>query len=124
MLRTFVQRDVPLGTISSFSGSIANIPATFRLCDGTHGTPDLRNKFIVGSGDTYAVGSGGGSQNHQHDFNSVGHVHSIVAGTDINSGPDFFTTTTSDQAVGTTDNKDGRPPFYSLAFMMYAGRSL
>lgn len=43
----------PLGGIVMWSGTIAQIPAGWYLCDGgTYGglkTPDLRNKFIVGS---------------------------------------------------------------------------
>ena len=40
---------VPRGTIVMWSGSIANIPKGWALCDGTNGTPDLRDKFIVGA---------------------------------------------------------------------------
>lgn len=124
MQKPFVQRDVPLGTISSFSGPIANIPATFRLCDGTHGTPDLRNKFIVGSGDTYNVDAVGGSQNHNHTFTGDGHFHPLTGSGELAFAADKASVTSSNPAIGTTDNEDGRPPYYSLAFMMYAGRTL
>jgi len=40
---------VPNGAILMWSGSIANIPTGWYLCDGSNGTPDLRNRFIVGS---------------------------------------------------------------------------
>jgi hypothetical protein len=53
----------PLGGIILWSGSVAAIPATWQLCNGTNGTPDLRDKFIVGAGSTYAVGATGGSAN-------------------------------------------------------------
>jgi microcystin-dependent protein len=52
---------VPAGVILLWSGSIASIPSGWNLCDGTNGTPDLRNRFIVGAGDTYAVGATGGA---------------------------------------------------------------
>ena len=52
---------VPAGGIILWSGSIANIPAGWALCDGDDGTPDLRDRFVVGAGNTYAVGSSGGS---------------------------------------------------------------
>lgn len=32
------------------SGSIATVPYGWAICDGTQGTPDLRNRFIIGSG--------------------------------------------------------------------------
>jgi microcystin-dependent protein len=52
---------VPAGVILLWSGSIASIPSGWNLCDGTNGTPDLRNRFVVGAGSTYAVGATGGA---------------------------------------------------------------
>ena len=40
---------VPIGGIIMWSGSIANIPTGWALCNGSNGTPDLRNKFIIGA---------------------------------------------------------------------------
>lgn len=40
---------VPRGVITLWSGRIAEIPAGWALCDGSQGTPDLRDKFIVGA---------------------------------------------------------------------------
>lgn len=51
---------VPSGGIIMWSGSIASIPSGYYICDGTNGTPDLRDRFVVGSGNTYAVGNTGG----------------------------------------------------------------
>jgi hypothetical protein len=42
-------RSVPVGGITMWSGAIAAIPAGWGLCDGTNGTPDLRDKFIIGA---------------------------------------------------------------------------
>lgn len=52
---------VPSGIISMWSGSIATIPTGWAICDGTSGTPDLRGRFLVGAGGTYAVGATGGA---------------------------------------------------------------
>ena len=52
---------VPIGGIILWSGSIASIPANWALCDGTNGTPNLRDRFVVGAGTTYAVGDTGGA---------------------------------------------------------------
>jgi len=57
----FVRSILPAGVIMMWSGSIASIPAGWLLCDGTGGTPDLRDRFIVGAGSTYAVGDTGGA---------------------------------------------------------------
>jgi hypothetical protein len=53
--------EVPIGSILAWSGSIGSIPAGYQLCDGTNGTPDLRDRFIVTAGNDYAVGATGGS---------------------------------------------------------------
>lgn len=49
------------GIICMWSGSSASIPAGWVLCDGTNGTPDLRDRFIVGAGNAYAPGQTGGA---------------------------------------------------------------
>lgn len=63
---------VPSGAIVLWSGSAASIPAGWYLCNGSNGTPDLRNRFVVGAGSTYAVGATGGSA----DAIVVSHTHS------------------------------------------------
>lgn len=40
---------VPSGVIVMWSGPISNIPKGWVLCDGTNGTPDLRDRFVVGA---------------------------------------------------------------------------
>lgn len=54
---------LPTGVILMWSGSLASIPAGYILCDGTSGTPDLRNTFILGAGSTgySAPGATGGA---------------------------------------------------------------
>lgn len=52
------------GIIVMWSGSQSNIPSGWVLCDGNNGTPDLRNRFIVGAGSTYGVNSTGGEATH------------------------------------------------------------
>jgi len=51
----------PSGNICWWSGSEASIPSGFVLCNGLNGTPDLRNKFIVGSGSHYTKAETGGA---------------------------------------------------------------
>lgn len=51
---------VPTGGIIMWSGSIGSIPAGYVLCNGSNGTPDLRDRFVVGAGNSYAVGATGG----------------------------------------------------------------
>lgn len=49
------------GIIVMWSGAVDKIPTGWALCDGTNGTPNLVNRFIVGAGSSYAVGATGGS---------------------------------------------------------------
>jgi len=70
---------VPQGGIIIWSGASANIPAGWALCDGGNGTPDLRDRFVVGAAGAYAVGDTGGAASHTHDT-AVGSVESGAAG--------------------------------------------
>jgi len=81
---------VPVGGIIMWSGSIASIPVGWLLCNGASGTPDLRDRFVIGSGTNYPVASTGGSANaivvsHTHEFSATtenqnqNHVHPMAA---------------------------------------------
>lgn len=63
---------IPTGGIIMWTG--VSLPSGWYLCDGTNGTPDLRDKFIVGAGSTYSVGNTGGSK----DAIVVSHTHAIT----------------------------------------------
>ena len=68
------------GMIMMWSGSIVSIPTGWLICDGTNSTPDLRDRFVVGAGTTYAVNATGGSANaivpsHTHTATDSGHTH-------------------------------------------------
>ncbi len=69
-LESMLARLAPVGAILLWPGSIASIPPGWVLCDGTNGTPDLRNRFIPGAGGTYAVGATGGA-----DSLNLAHTH-------------------------------------------------
>jgi hypothetical protein len=82
-----VTASIPSGLISLWSGSVASIPSGWLLCNGSSGTPDLRDRFVVGAGSTYAVAATGGSANatlvsHTHTATSVvtdpGHTHTTL----------------------------------------------
>lgn len=50
---------IPVGIICLWSGTAGAIPTNWALCDGTNSTPDLRDRFIVGAGSTYANDASG-----------------------------------------------------------------
>jgi len=68
----------PAGTIQIWSGSLGTIPNGWQLCDGTNGSPDLRDRFVAGAGSTYAPDDTGGSATHVLTDSEVpvrDHVH-------------------------------------------------
>jgi hypothetical protein len=88
-VQTAVGTTIPTGMISLWYGAIGSVPTGWYLCDGSNGTPDLRDKFVVGAGSTYSVASVGGSTDaivvsHTHTATSTstvtdpGHVHNIL----------------------------------------------
>jgi hypothetical protein len=86
---------VPVGGIIMWSGNIASIPTRWALCNGSNGTPDLRDRFIVGAGSTYAPGATGGSK----DAIVVSHSHSAsstFSGSPLGSHSHSATSTVTD----------------------------
>lgn len=51
---------MPIGGIIAYTGSLNTLPLNYHLCDGTDGTPDLRDRFIVGAGSSYNLNTIGG----------------------------------------------------------------
>ena len=139
----FVRDIVPTGVIVMWSGSIASIPTGWLICDGTNGTPDLRNRFIVGAGSTYSVAGTGGSADaivvshtHTATVTDPGHFHAVPESTQLlNSGNGFATgvtatartvnsasKTTGITVANSTEGSSGTnanlPPYYALAYIM------
>lgn len=63
---------MPPGAIIMWSGT--TIPTGWKLCDGTDGTPDLTDRFVIGAGGEFASGLTGGAKS-----NDLSHSHSIDA---------------------------------------------
>ena len=65
-----------------WSGSVESIPAGWYLCNGSNGTPDLRDRFVIAAGGSYSVGStGDGSvpaHTHSHTLTAPSHRHTLV----------------------------------------------
>jgi hypothetical protein len=137
---------IPTGMISLWYGSIGSVPVGWYLCDGTNGTPDLRDKFVVGAGSTYSVAATGGSADaivvsHTHTATSTvtdpGHNHTTTAGAGGFSGATgsgFFigndagavtgtrttgiTVATTNATAGVSGTNANLPPYYALAYVM------
>ena len=85
---------VPIGGIIMWSGTIAEAEAltNWKICDGQNGTPDLRDRFVLGVGSstatsTASVDDTGGNNSitltegqmpsHNHNITDNGHSHTI-----------------------------------------------
>jgi microcystin-dependent protein len=129
---------MPLGAIMIWSGTDGTVPAGWHICDGgTYGgkaSPDLRDRFVIGAGDTYDPGDTGGPASWNGTFTPTGtvtigdhvlteseipvHTHPLTdyysysadviwAGSLFMSSSTSKTTTVDDQASG--DGSHGHP---------------
>ena len=111
------------GMIMLWSGAIVSIPAGWLLCDGTSGTPNLRDRFVVGAGSTYAVAANGGAAtktiaeanlpSHTHAAGTLtggAHTHGLdgrVAGGTSTVAGAAYTTGTPSSTESDYDSKSG-----------------
>ena len=83
--------NVPQGTILPWYGKLDEIPNGFYLCDGANGTPDLRNRFLVGAGDEYKLTDNGGEKEVTLEAPQVGsHYHGVGSYNFGSNNGDFF----------------------------------
>lgn len=138
---------IPSGSIVLWSGAVVAIPSGWYLCNGSNGTPDLRDRFVVGAGNVYAVGNVGGSTDaivvtHSHTATSnvtdPGHFHTVIANpggssgafgggssasaTSINSDTKTtgITVSTTVDSTGSSGTNANLPPYYALCYIMKA----
>jgi hypothetical protein len=89
-----LSKAIPTGMIMLWSGSVASIPVGWALCNGTNGTPQLTNRFIVGAGGSlYNPANTGGSANaenidhtHTASMNATGHHSHTLSGSTNTTG--------------------------------------
>jgi len=73
---------VPKGAIIMWSGSLTNIPGGWALCDGSNGTPDLRDRFILGVAAGENPGATGGNHNYTLNESQLpSHNHAFTTNT-------------------------------------------
>lgn len=114
-VQTAVGTTIPLGVITLWYGSIGSVPTGWYLCDGANGTPDLRDKFVVAAGSTYAVAATGGSANsvvvsHDHTYSSTtGSSGSATGSVTGGVAGDFGPFSSATGVFATSDGVGNRP---------------
>ena len=73
---------IPIGGIIMWSGTDGDVPSNWALCNGSNGTPNLIDRFIVGRGNDYSSGATGGSTHaiipeHTHTATGGNHGHPV-----------------------------------------------
>ena len=132
---------IPAGGIFLWSGSIGSIPAGYVLCNGSNSTPDLRDRFIVGAGSTYAVNATGGSADavvvsHTHAATVTDPTHTHGNATNaLGAGASFQAPgggtaspgqlpsastgiTGTNATAGVSGTNANLPPYYALCYIM------
>jgi len=114
---------VPSGAIVMWSGAYNSVPSGWYVCDGTHGTPDLRGRFVIASDNSsYPVGATG-------DGTIPAHTHSQQGTTMLRTDTTYFLfdgtadTNTGQYSIGGTTGSYGTGTkniavFYALAYIM------
>lgn len=124
---------VPTGMVMMWSGASGAIPTGYVLCDGGNGTPDLRDRFVVGAGSSYSVNNTGGSSSvtlttaqmpsHTHTYEDK-YVELVAAnpGLDIDFNATTYnqngTRTGTTNSAGSSNSHENRPPYYALCYVM------
>lgn len=128
---------VPVGGIIMYSGLIANIPTNWAFCNGSNGTPDLRDRMIIcgkqddaGAVKTNVTGSltvsGGAATKVLTTAEIPAHTHPVYYNNNTGGG---FTlaearTSAAKTNLGETESTGGGTafsllnPYYALAFIM------
>lgn len=128
---------IAAGIITMWSGSIGAIPSGWFLCDGTNGTPDLRDRFIVGAGSTYAVNATGGVNTvtltqaetpaHTHGYGPVNvvsggsHSHGVNDPTHLHSYTRYNTTSGATPVSGDGPGGSGTTGASGTGISLVAG---
>jgi hypothetical protein len=121
----------PSGGIVMWSGAAATVPSGWALCDGTKGTPNLVERFILGAGGAIAAGVTGGAKktgattltlsqmpSHGHGYTAPGYSSQYGGGTTGGGYNGAAGSTTGAVGGSQPHEHDLTPPYYTLCFIM------
>ena len=103
--KKYVDDSMPVGFVGMYSGLLADIPSSWAICDGTNGTPNLVDKFVLGTATELAIGGTGGyadsiipEHTHNADHNHTG--SSASSGTHSHTGARDISTVAVERNAG------------------------
>jgi hypothetical protein len=113
------------GAIAMWFGAIDDLPAGWRLCDGTEGTPDLQGYFIRGASSDSEIGTEGGTESHDHALASDEGGDTSLSGGGNGSCTDggdlmAFHSHSMPSHGHSLASTDHAPPSMTMAYIMYA----
>lgn len=124
-----------VGIILPYVGDLEDIPNGWYLCDGTNGTPDMRDRFITCAGGQYTIGATGGENAHKMTIAEMP-SHSHRTGECIYVGGNMphyssnwglagngYGIATGSEYVGGNQAMENRPPFYAVYYIMKVAES-
>ena len=106
------------GMILLWSGATNAIPTGWVICDGQNSTPDLRDRFVVGAGNAYAVDATGGavSTTVSGSTNALSGENSNITGR--SAGANMYGASTGHSHGINISGVSILPPYYALAYIM------
>lgn len=109
------------GIICMWHGGLNDIPDGWWLCDGTHGTPDLQNRFVRPASVGFSPHQMGGTWKHTHAGTVNPTPTALEAGTEIEAvepDGDIQTTSAAHDHTYTTSLDWNLPIYYTLCYIM------
>lgn len=106
------------GMILIYSGPACDVPAGWQYCDGTNGTPDLRERFVCCEGGYLPHGTQGGWSVHNHVTDCSNTATILGAGSGVQAGTNWSRLAITHKHTVSLEDTNHLPPFYCLAYIM------
>ena len=111
---------IPANGILGWTNTAANIPGGWHLCDGTAGTKNLTNRFVLCAGNGFNTDDIGGTNQHGHHFTipGSGSAHAMSAGGFFQSGAgDYANFIVANDVIIDLSVVSHLPPAYAFSFI-------